>query len=160
MKNIVQQLERGCFSTMSWAVGGLRYGEKLISIEVRRKLREDEFFQWLLTGMKDWRRAYSLSNCSGQVMFFLRSGITMASLKTEGKTPVRRDLLIMAVTAGSSWSKHSTKRDVGIGSSEQVFWEDFKIMFLTHCIDSGWKEQNEDCVQIICWQVQCRHLIV
>ena len=84
--------------------------------------------------MKDWRRAYSFSNCSGQVMFcfVLRSGITIASLKTEEKTPVRRDLLIMAVTAGSSWSKHSTKRDVGIGSSEQVFWEDFKIVFLTH----------------------------
>ena len=52
---------------------------------------------------------------------FLRSGITIASLKIEGKTPVCRDLLIMAVSAGSSWSKHSTKRDVGIGSSEQVF---------------------------------------
>ena len=65
-------------------------------------------------------------------VFFLRSGITMAFLKTEGKTPVCRDLLIMAVTAGSSWSKHSTKRDVGIGSSEQVFWESFKIVFLTH----------------------------
>ena len=50
----------------------------------------------------------------------MRSGITIASLKTEGKTPVCRDLLIMAVTAGSSWSKHPTKRDVGIGSSEQI----------------------------------------
>ena len=77
---------------------------------------------------------------------FLRSGFTMASVKTEGKTPVCRDLLIMAVTAGSSWSKHSTKRDVGIGSSEQVFREDFKIVCLTHWIDTGWKEQNADSV--------------
>ena len=44
MKNVIHQLEMGCFSTMSWAVGGLRYGEKLISIEVSRKLREDDFF--------------------------------------------------------------------------------------------------------------------
>ena len=43
---------------------------------------------------------------------FLRSGFTMASVKTEGKTPVCRNWLIMAITAGSSWSKHSTKRDL------------------------------------------------
>ena len=35
-----------------------------------------------------------------------------------------------AVTAGSSCSKHSTKRDVGSGSSEHVFCEDCKIVFL------------------------------
>ena len=43
MKNVIHQLKKGCFSTMSWVVGGLRYGEKLISIEVSRKLREDIF---------------------------------------------------------------------------------------------------------------------
>ena len=44
-----------------------------------------------------------------------------------------------AVTAGSSYSKHSTRRDVGSGSNEHVFWEDCKIVFLTHCIDTGSK---------------------
>ena len=83
--------------------------------------------------MKDWRRAYSFSNCSGQVVFFffLRSGITIASLKTEGKTPVRRDLLIMAVTAESRWSKHLTKRDVGIGSREH-FSERISKLYFRH----------------------------
>ena len=49
-----------------------------------------------------------------------------------------------AVTAGSSCSKHSTKRDVGSGSSEHVFWEDCKIVFFTHCIDTGSKKCKED----------------
>ena len=88
------------------------------------------FVQWPLTKKKDWRPAGSFSNCSGQEMGFFRSGFTMASLKTEGKTPVCRDWLMTAVTAGSSCSKHSTKRDIGSGSSEHVFWEDCKIMFL------------------------------
>ena len=44
MKNVIHQLEKGCFGSMSWVVGGLRYGEKLVSIEVSRKLREDDFF--------------------------------------------------------------------------------------------------------------------
>ena len=43
---------------MTWAIGGLGYGEKVISIDVSRKLREDHFFQCLLTGMKDWRGSY------------------------------------------------------------------------------------------------------
>ena len=51
-----------------------------------------------------------------------------------------------AVTAGSSCSKHSTKRDVGSGSSEHVFWEDCKIVFLTHCSDTGSKRCKEDWV--------------
>ena len=147
MKNVIHQLQKGCFSTISWAVGRLRYGEKLISLEVSRKLREDDF-------ISDFWQEWKIGG--GPIVFqivrvkwfclFLRNGITMASLKTEGKTPVCRDLLIMAVTAGSSWSKYSTKRDVGIGSSEQVCWEDFKIVFLKHWIDTGWNEQNEDSV--------------
>ena len=51
-----------------------------------------------------------------------------------------------AVTAGSSCSKHSTKRDVGSGSSEHVFREDCKIVFFTHCIDTGSKKNKEDWV--------------
>ena len=155
MKNVIHQLEKGCFSTMSRAISGLRYGEKLISIEVSRKLREDDFIsdfwqEWKIGGgpivFQIVRVKWCCCCCCCFVVVLLRSGITMASLKTEGKTPVCRDLLIMAVTARSSWSKHSTKRDVWLGSSEQVFWEDFKIVFLTHWIDTGWNEQNEDSV--------------
>ena len=56
---------------MTWAIGGLGYGEKVISIDVSRKLREDHFFQCLLTGMKDWRGSYGFFfYCSGQVILF------------------------------------------------------------------------------------------
>ena len=51
-----------------------------------------------------------------------------------------------AVTAGSNCSKHSTKRDVGSWSSEHVFWNDCKIVFLTHCIDTGSKRCKDDWV--------------
>ena len=51
-----------------------------------------------------------------------------------------------AVTAGSNCSKHSTKMDVGSGSSEHVFWNDCKIVFLTHCIDTGSKRCKDDWV--------------
>ena len=157
MKNIIHQLEKGCFSTMSWEVGGLRYGEKLISIEVSRKLREDDFFsvfwqEWKIGDGPIVFQIVQVKWCFFEKWYYnglfknRGSGITMASLKTEGKTPVCRDWLIMAVTAGSSWSKHSTKRNVGIGSNEQVSWEDFKILFLTHWIDTSWNEQNGDLV--------------
>ena len=53
----------------------------------------------------------------------------MAVLNSDGKTPETRDELIMCVTAGRSSSKHSTNRDVGIGSSEQVLGADLSITF-------------------------------
>ena len=68
---------------------------------------------------------------SSDVLFCFGSGFTIASLKTEGKTPVRRDLLIMAVTAESRWSKHLTKRDVGIGSREH-FSERISKLYFRH----------------------------
>ena len=42
----------------------------------------------------------------------------MAVLNSGGTTPETRDELIMCVTAGSS-SRHSTNKDVGIGSSDR-----------------------------------------
>ena len=44
MKNVIDELEKGCFSTMFWGLGGLRYREDVIIIEVSRKLREDNYF--------------------------------------------------------------------------------------------------------------------
>ena len=39
---------------------------------------------------------------------------------------------------GRSLSKHSTNRDVGIGSSEQVFGADLSITFRTCSSETGW----------------------
>ena len=47
---------------------------------------------------------------------------------------------------GSSCSKHSTKRDVESGSSEQGFRENCKNRVLTHCNDTGSKKCKEDWV--------------
>ena len=47
----------------------------------------------------------------------------MAVLNSGVTTPETRDKLIMFVTAGRSSSKHSTNKDVGIGSSKQVLLE-------------------------------------
>ena len=55
----------------------------------------------------------------------------MAVLNSGGTTPETRGELIMCVTAGRSSSKHSTNRDVGIGTSEQVFEAELSITFRT-----------------------------
>ena len=49
-----------------------------------------------------------------------------------GKTPETRDMLIMCVTAGRRSSKHSTNKEAGMGSSEQVFGADLSIMVEMH----------------------------
>ena len=53
----------------------------------------------------------------------------MVVLNSGGTTPETRGEFIMCVTAGRSSSKHSTNRDVGIGSSEQVLGADLSITF-------------------------------
>ena len=56
---------------------------------------------------------------------FLRRGFAMAVLNTGGKAPETRDGLIVCVTVGGrSSSEHSTYKEVGMGSSEQVFGAD------------------------------------
>ena len=61
----------------------------------------------------------------------MRRDFTMAVLDSYGTTPETRDELIMCVTAGGSSSKHSTNKDVGMGSSKQVFGPDLSITFRT-----------------------------
>ena len=56
----------------------------------------------------------------------------MAVLNSGGTTPETRGELIMCVAVGRSSSKHSTNRDIGIGSSEQVFGVDLSIMVEMH----------------------------
>ena len=61
----------------------------------------------------------------------------MAVLNSGKTTPETRDELIMCVTAGRSSSKHSTNRDVGIGSNKQVFGADLSITFRTCSSETG-----------------------
>ncbi len=51
---------------------------------------------------------------------FLSSGVTRACLNDVGKVPVRRDVLIMCVSAGKSEGEIAWRRCVGIGSKGHV----------------------------------------
>ncbi len=50
---------------------------------------------------------------------FLSSGVTRACLNAVGKMPVRRDVLIMCVSAGRSAGEIAWRRCEGIGSRGQ-----------------------------------------
>ncbi len=51
---------------------------------------------------------------------FLSSGVTRACLNAVGKMPVRRDVLIMCVSAGKSVGEIAWRRGKGIGSRGHV----------------------------------------
>ncbi len=53
-------------------------------------------------------------------VFFFCSVITRACLNTVGKVPVRRDVLIMCVSAGKSVREIAWRRCEGIGSRGHV----------------------------------------
>ena len=59
--------------------------------------------------------------------------------------PERKNSLTTCVIAGTTSSVHSKKknREVGIGSSSQLFGYDFKIIFLTSSSDTGRKDERE-----------------
>ena len=73
----------------------------------------------------------------------LRRGFTIAVLNMEGNMPERKDSLTTCVTAGTTLSIHSKSREMGIGSSSQLFGDDFKIIFLTSSSDTGRKDERE-----------------
>ncbi len=57
---------------------------------------------------------------------FLSSGVTRACLNTVGKMPVRRDVLIICVSAGKSVEEIAWRRCEGIGSRGHVVgWQKF-----------------------------------
>ena len=58
---------------------------------------------------------------------FLRSGLTTADLKADGKVPDDKEKLMMFVRVGSRSSINS-RSDVGRGSNEQEVGFDFKIV--------------------------------
>ena len=111
MQNVIHHIEQGSFSTVSWPTGWLGSREEVVSIEVCWELRFFcFFFQWPLRKKKKrLQMGRQFFKLFGSRYGFFRSGFTRASLKTEGKTPVCRDWLMTAVTAGSSWYKHSQR---------------------------------------------------
>ncbi len=54
--------------------------------------------------------------------FFFSSEVTQACLNAVGKVPVRRDVLMMCVSAGKSEGEISWRRCEGIGSRVHVGW--------------------------------------
>ena len=52
----------------------------------------------------------------GSRVDFFKSGLTIADLYNDGKTPETRESLMMSVMDGSTTSKQSSRRDVGMGS--------------------------------------------
>ncbi len=58
---------------------------------------------------------------------FLSSGVTRACLNAVGKMPVRRDVLIMCVSAGKSAGEIAWRRCEGIGSrGHAVGWRSWR----------------------------------
>ena len=66
----------------------------------------------------------------GSRLFCFRRGQTIAVLNAVGKEPVRKDVLIMSMIAGSRYERQSEKRDAGIGSSSHDLKDiDFSVWY-------------------------------
>ena len=61
----------------------------------------------------------------------------------EGNVSERKDSMTTCVIAGTTSSVHSKSRQMGMGSSSQLFSDDFKIIFLTSSSDTGRKDERE-----------------
>ena len=66
----------------------------------------------------------------------------MAVLKNDGNSPDERDILITSVSEGNIGSNHSSRSDVGIGSSSQVFGALFITIVRTKSIETGSNAPN------------------
>ena len=71
------------------------------------------------------------------MMFFLRSGVTIAFFIDEGMQPLAIDIFTISVIIGESISTHCFSKLVGTGSSEHDFDGEFIIIFLTSSTDAG-----------------------
>ena len=85
----------------------------------------------------------------------MRRGFTIALLNMEGNVPERKDSLTTWVIAGTTLSIHSKSREMGIGSSSQLFGDDFKIIFLTSSSDTGQKDEREQATY--CFSLSLKH---
>ncbi len=63
---------------------------------------------------------------------FLSSGVTRACLNAVGKMPVRRDVLIMCVSAGKSVGEIAWRRCEGIGITFLKYYSCFKAKMLNY----------------------------
>ncbi len=65
---------------------------------------------------------------------FLSSGVTRACLNAVGKMPVRRDVLMMCVSAGKSVGEIAWRRCEGIGSRGHVVgWLERSLVYFCLC---------------------------
>ena len=100
---------------MSGSVGRLKAIVEIVGREVVRKLRKNQFFNYLRDKGRITDRMIVLQ-FNLDKRFFLRRGVTRV-LKTSGKTKEDRKKLTRAVRERRRVSRHSTSRGVGIGSS-------------------------------------------
>ena len=87
--------------------------------------------------MGEKNRAVVFFRSFGSRLFFFRREQTIAVLNAVGYEPVRKDVLIMSVMAGSRYGRQSEKRDAGMGSSSHDLKDiDFKV-FDTSISETG-----------------------
>ena len=73
---------------------------------------------------------------------FFSNGMTSASLKASGKTPVVSEMFNISVITGNSKSRHSFNNEVGMGSILHDFVGDRTINFLTSSMDNATKSDK------------------
>jgi hypothetical protein len=79
---------------------------------------------------------------------FFNAGVTMAVVWDEGSRPSCSETLHRRVRNGSRVSKNSLMRNVGAGSSSQLFDGALPIRFRTNCCVHGVKDEKEQSVGV------------
>ena len=100
--------------------------------------------------MTDLRPADSFSDCCSQEKAFWEEALQW-QFWTRVEQCQRQEMSWLCVTAGRSSSKHLTKKDIGIGSSEQVFGADLSITFRTCSSETGWNASKTASVYGSSW---------
>ena len=115
---------------------------EVVSRQVGFKLCQDNLFKnfgekWKIRDRpKVFFRSFTLSPG-----FFSR-GLTMADLKQSGTMSVVREVFMILVMTGTRASRYCLVRDVGMGSSLQLFEAVFKISSSILASVTGSKSQN------------------
>ncbi len=129
----------------------------VVYVEKRRGPRTDPWLKGMVeAGWRQLVRVFSLrmegerqvcSFLKEKCLFnvgFLSSGVTRACLNAVGKMPVRRDVLIMCVSAGKSVGEIAWRRWEGIGSRYwvKIYWVTY-FTFILHRVSI--------LVKMVCW---------
>ena len=72
----------------------------------------------------------------------MRSGLTIAVLKEDGKVPSERERLMIVVIGGRRQSIHDFRRIVGMISREHVEFEDERMALRTSSMVAGGKSER------------------